>query len=64
MSIIGDGPKLTLGFELCRPREKQSRDEGELVASKQLISNVTGTYKNFIDVVVQQIAVSSNLPCF
>ena len=52
MSIIGDGPKLTLGFRECKPREQQSRDEGELVASKQLISNVTGTYKNFIDVVV------------
>ena len=29
MSIIGDGSKLTLGFELCRPREQQIRDEGE-----------------------------------
>jgi hypothetical protein len=39
-------------MRLCRPRHEQSRDEGELVAFKQLISNVTGTYKNFIDVVV------------
>jgi len=52
MSIIGEGPKLTLGYEMCRPREGQSRDEGELVASKNLISDVLRTYKNFIDVVV------------
>ena len=52
MSIIGDGSKLTLGFESCRPREQLSRDEGELIASKQLISNVVGTYRNFVDVVV------------
>ena len=52
MSIIGDGFKLTLGFELCRPREGLRRDEGELIASKQLISDVAETFKNFIDVVV------------
>lgn len=52
MSMIRDGPKLTLGFEMCRPREGQSRDEGELVASKQLISDISGTFKNFIDLVV------------
>jgi hypothetical protein len=28
MSIIGDGPKLTLGYDMCRPREEQSKDEG------------------------------------
>ena len=52
MSMIGDGAKLTLGFEMCRPRHEQSRDEGEMVASKELISDVTDTYRNFIDVVV------------
>jgi hypothetical protein len=25
MSIIGDGPKLTLGFAMCRPREEYSK---------------------------------------
>jgi hypothetical protein len=52
MSIIGDGPKLTLGFEMCKPRENYSKDEGESVASKQLISDVSRTFRNFIDVVV------------
>ena len=52
MSIIGNGPKLTLGFEMCKPREGNSRDEGEMIASKQLISDITGTFRNFIDVVV------------
>ena len=52
MSIIGDGTKLTLGFEMCRPREELSRDEGELIASKQLVSDVVGTYRNFVDIVV------------
>ncbi len=46
--IIGDGPKLTLGFEMCRPREGQSKDEGELVASKQLISDVSGIFNSFV----------------
>ena len=45
MSIIGDGAKLTLGFEMCRPREDQSKDEGELAASKQLISDITGAFR-------------------
>ena len=52
MSIIRDGPKLTLGFEICRPREGQSKDEGELVASKHLISDVSGAFRNFIDMIV------------
>ena len=52
MSMIGDGPKLILGFEPCRPRGAQSRDEGELISSKKLISDVTRTFRNFIDVVV------------
>ena len=52
MFIIGDGPKLTLGFEMRKPRGAQSRDEGELNASKLLISDITGTYGKFIDVIV------------
>jgi hypothetical protein len=52
MSMIGDGPKLTLGFEPCRPRGAQSRDEGELISSKKLLSDVSGTFRNFIDIVV------------
>ena len=44
--------KLTLGFEMCRTREGYHKDEGELVASKQLISNVLGTFRKFIDVIV------------
>ena len=52
LAMIGDGPKLTLGFQMCRPRELYSKDEGELIASKQLISDISGTFKNFIDAVV------------
>ena len=52
MSIIGNGPKLILGYEMCKPREDYIKDEGELVASKQLISDVTGSFKNFVDIVV------------
>ena len=52
MSTIGDGTKLILGFEMCKPRDEYSRDEGELIASKQLISDVTGTFRNFGDVIV------------
>lgn len=52
MSMTGDGPKLTLGFQEYKPRENYSKDEGEIVASKQLISDVLGTFKNLVDVVV------------
>jgi hypothetical protein len=53
MSIIGDGPKLTLGFEMYKPGEdSESKDEGEINVSKRLISDVFTTYKNLIDVVV------------
>ncbi len=61
MSIIGDGPKLTLGFEMCKPREGNSRDEGEMIASKKLISDVSGTFRNFIDVVVYDSLVCSSV---
>ena len=52
MVMIGDVPKLVLGFQECKPRENYLKDEGEMVASKQLILDVAGTYRNFIDVVV------------
>ena len=52
MALIGDGTKLTLGFRECKPREEYTKNEGELIASKHLISDVTRTFRNFIDVVV------------
>ena len=52
MSTIGDGPKLVLGFEMCKPRDDYTKDEGELVSSKQLISEVVGNYRNFVDIVI------------
>ncbi len=52
MSMIGDGPKLTLGFKECKPGEGYTKDEGELISSKQLISDISISFKNFVDVVV------------
>ncbi len=53
MSIIGDTPKLTIGFELYRPKEDYaSKDEGELNVAKRLISDVSENYKKFVDIVV------------
>ncbi len=53
MSIIGDAPKLTIGFELYRPGvESTSKDEGELNVAKRLISDISGNYKRFINVVM------------
>ena len=61
MSIIGDGSKLTLGFEPCRPREGLRRDEGELISSKKFISDVVGTYRNIVDVVVYDALACNSL---
>ncbi len=53
MSIIGDAPKLTIGFELYRSGvDSTSKDEGELNVAKRLLSDVSVNYKRFIDVVV------------
>ena len=37
MSIIGDGPKLALGYDMCRPREGLRRDEGEIIMLENFI---------------------------
>ena len=53
MAVIGNGPKLTVGFEMYRPGEDiASKDEGEQNVSKRLISDVIMTYGNIFDVVV------------
>jgi predicted transposase YbfD/YdcC len=52
ISLIGDGPKLILGFQECKPREDYTKDEGELIASKQLISDISRKFNSFVDVVV------------
>ena len=53
MSIIGDGPKLVVGFEMYKPGEDSaSKDEGEQNVAKRLLSDITKTYKNLFDVVV------------
>jgi hypothetical protein len=53
MSIIGSGPKLTIGFAMARPGEDPAaKDEGELNVARRLISNVMGAYPIFIDIVV------------
>jgi len=61
VSIIGDGSNLTLGFESCRPRDYYSKDEGELIASKHLISDVVGTFRNFIDIVVYDVLACNSI---
>jgi len=53
MSIIGSGPKLTVGFEMYRPGiDSACKNEGEQTAAKRLISGVLETHRNQIDVVV------------
>ena len=53
MSIIGDGPKLTAGFEMYKPgKDSTSKDEGELNVAKRLLSDITNSYKSLFDVVV------------
>ena len=53
MSIIGNGPKLTVGFAMARPGEDPAvKDEGEQNVAKRPISDVAITYPNLIDVVV------------
>ncbi len=51
-SIIGYGSKLTLGFQEHKPREKYTKDAGELVVSKQLVSDVVSAYGSLVHRVV------------
>lgn len=53
MSIVGDGHKLVIGFEMYKPgQDSSSKDEGELNVGKRLISSVVKSHKKLIDVVV------------
>ena len=53
ISTIGDGPVLTVGFEMYKPGvDSISKDEGELNVAKRLITDVSRTYGNLFDVVV------------
>jgi predicted transposase YbfD/YdcC len=53
ISLIGDAPRLVVDFEMINPSKDSSiKDEGELTASKRLISRVSKELKGKIDVVV------------
>lgn len=53
ISTIGDGPSLTVGFEMYKPGvDCASKDEGELNVAKRLVSDVSRIYGNLFDVVV------------
>lgn len=53
MSLIGEGPRLVMDFEMMNPKLDESRkDEGELTASKRLVSRLKKHMKNKIDVIV------------
>ncbi len=53
MSLIGDAPRLVVDFEMINPSKDSSiKDEGELTASKRLISRVSKQLKGKIDVIV------------
>ncbi len=53
MAVIGNGPKLTVGFEMYKAKkDSEVKDEGELDAAKRLMSDVSMTYGNIFDVVV------------
>ena len=53
MSIVGEGSKLVIGFEMYRPgQDSSSKDEGELNVAKRLISSVEKEHKNFVDIIV------------
>ena len=61
MSIIGDGPKLTIDFEMCNPKiDSSKKDEGEQNVSKRLLSRVLSTHEKFIDVVVYDALVCNS----
>lgn len=53
MSLIGDGPRLVVDFEMINPSKDSSiKDEGELTASKRLISRDSKQNKGKVDVIV------------
>ena len=53
MSLIGDKPRLVIDFEMIKPSKDFSiKDEGELTASKRLITRVSKQFKGKIDVAV------------
>ena len=52
MSIVGEGSKLVIGFEMHRPgQDSSSKNEGELNVAKRLISSVVKSNEKFIDIV-------------
>ena len=61
ISIIGEGPKLTIDFEMYNPKiDSSKKDEGEQNVSKRLLSRVLGTHKKFIDVVIYDALVCNS----
>ncbi|WP_243450467.1 hypothetical protein [Desulfosporosinus sp. Sb-LF] len=53
MSLVGNGPKLVIGFEMYKPaQDASSKDEGELNVGKRLITSVVKNHKKLIDIVV------------
>ena len=53
MSLIGNCPRLVVDFEMINPScDSPMKDEGELTASKRLISRVLKQFKGKIDVAV------------
>jgi len=62
MSIIGEGPKLTIDFEMYNPKiDSSKKDEREQNVSQRLLSRVISTHQNFIDVVVYDALVCNSI---
>jgi len=53
MAIVGNAPKLVVGFEMYKPKEDAfKKDEGEITAAKRLVTSVFERKNSFIDVLV------------
>lgn len=61
MSIIGEGPKLTIDFEMYNNKiDSSKKDEGEQNVSKRLLSSVLSIHKKLVDVVVYDALVCNS----
>ena len=62
MAVVGDAPKLVVGFEMYKPKEDAfKKDEGEITVAKRLVTRVFERNNSFIDVVVYDLLVCNSV---
>lgn len=61
MAIIGDGPRLVIDYEPYNSKTNIDKDEGEINASKRLLTRVMKDQKSLIDVIVYDALVCNSV---